>query len=631
MAIKELYLRQLLPLIGLLMLLSSGQSGAATDPDTTTGIHIRLDRGYLPESLSILLDNKDITALAKETEDGILVKPPQALDTGKHRLLVSFISAEGYQIRRRIELEQGQENRFYDGASGLGITLRGKLHDRQDTNEQDHELDAHFDHGGDWRNGSWSGEVNADVWWFDRGTDIDPLENHHPEVIYYYVSARSQQDGSGLLAEAGQIQLQQSRNTFSNLARRGARFSFQGEGGSLGLFSVNSQQYLGSRGGIGLGDGDDGTIIGLSAGWSPLQSSKRHLQLRALYNKGASEGESFGMLNNATPDEGDVTALVLASRFTDLGLELEVEVDRSRYDADTSDNEDAINDEAYGLRLRGGKDWIKYRFAYEHIGTNYAVVANPLLKNDREYVTLGADFDLGNHGFGLSSQVERDNLDDEPTRARLNKTYLAANYVYRRGRSFSSSLSLQQQRLDSKDEPSASSILDSRVDSMLGKISVSNGHWNHLFSLLISNLDDATAFNNDSEILSVTYSPSLVTGNLTLIPSYSHTETEFSSGQHTRQGIWSLHLQGRAFRDRFNYQLSASLSNRQDELNMDVESTYLVARGDWSLNPLRIMGKRMRHSVGVELEWRDSDSDDVTTQDDALAWLTYSITAGNKQ
>ena len=596
-----------------------------------SGINIEIDGGFSPNSLFILLDNQDISELAVTTASGISIDTGQLLQSGKHTLLLSYISAEGYQIRKRIELDPTQQSSFYDGALQLGVTLRGKLHDKNEINSQDYETDTYLGHQGYWQSNTWSGDVNADIWLFDRGTNIDPLKNNQAELINYYASARHQSDSRDLLAEVGYIQLNESPNTINQLARRGAHANLQGESLSMDVFTVNSQQQLGSEGSAGFGDGSDNNIVGISTGWTALASSEQTLKLRAIYSKGEQNGYSLGILGASQPSEGDVTALLVQSTQHNLGLNVEVEFDQSSFDADTSDSIAAKDDKAYALRVKGNNDWINYSASYEYIGSNYAVVANPLLQNDREYIALAARMDRGEHGFTLRAQQERDNLDDESTRARLNASYLNAEYLYRKGRNFSTLISLQNNQLKSENEPAASDIRDSSTDSVLAKLSLVTGQWNHLLSYLVSELDDTTSSDHDSRITSTTLATSLYTGALMFTPSYTRSETTYNSGQKTTQGILSLYLHGKSFNDRLGYQLSGSYSDLSDNSSADTKSTYLVASTDWSLGRVNVMSAHMQHSIGLELEWYDNETDGATAEDDSLAWLTYKLVVSNRQ
>jgi hypothetical protein len=585
------------------------------------GLTLRINRPYQPDTLMIMLDNRDITALAQPAKEGLFLPPMPNLTPGKHTILLSFDSLEGYHIMRRFEIETDREELdIYQGTTGFGITLRGKLYDRNDFNAQKYEADAHIGHEGEWVSDAWSGEARADIWMFERGTDIDPLQDGKPEVMDYYASARYRQAENGLLAEVGYIQMHQSQNTMDHLARRGFQASVEQQQLGFTLFTANSQQYLGSDGGAGLGTGDDDTIAGFSADWNLAGDA---LQLRAIYSKGSDSGDSFGQLDSQTPNAGDVKALVVTSELD--GLDIELEYDQSSFDADTSDTSNAIEDEAWGIRLKARSDWFNYRIAAEHIGAHYEVVSNPLLQNDREYISFGLNRDRGEHGFGLSTLVERDNLDDEPSRATLQKSFVTLDYHYRTGPKFNSIISLQQQQLESSDEQALSDQRDNTANTLLAQFNYSDGARSHLLNLMYSEHSDHIDSANDSEIKSLTYSPSIYTGRFSFIPSYSVSTTDFRAGQEIEQYVLSLHLQGHSKNRRLSYQLSASLSDRNDNVNGDSSSTYLVARTDWNLAKSQLMTVRVKQTVGLELEWLENENPAVDDQDEALAWLTYRI------
>lgn len=615
--------------IGLIALMHCSGLFADEYVMTNSELDIELSTPFNPASLQVIIDNQDITELAQLNANGIHILLPDSIAAGQYELLISFISSEGYSMRKRVMVDTARDQSFYDATSGLGITLRGKLHDRNDINEQDHQLDVHVGHGANWQVTSWSGDVEADIWLFDRGTDIDPLQENRAELINYHASARKQNEDSQLLAELGYVQLNESLNTIHHLARRGAHANYSDERISLDFFSVNSRQYLGSEGGAGLGDGSDDTIVGVSTGWNVVATNEKTVKLKLIYSQGAEDGDSLGLLDNNKPREGEVAALVIESRFDDLDLNIQAEVDQSSFDSDTSDNVKARDDKAYGLRVDGSVKGFNYRAALEHVGTDYAVVANPLLQNDREYISLAMDFDRGEHGFALRTQVEHDNLDEESSRARLNKTYLSADYLYRKGRGFSSLFSLQSNQLKSEDEPSSADIQEADTHSVLARFNVLSGRWNNLLSVLYSELDDSTDTNNDSQIESVTLSTSLFSDTLIFTPSLTHTDTEFNSGQQTSQVIFSLHVQGKAYENKLDYQLSASVSDLTDNASNDVNSSHLVARTSWSLGHLNVMTEKMEHSIGLEMEYYDSESTG-STQEDSLVWLSYSINIGNR-
>ena len=619
--------RHLKKIMGISLLLGSPCLQAEQISINDGTIDINIDTEYQPDSLLIIVDAQDITAFATPDEKGISIILPPLPKTEKHNLLLSFTTSEGYDVSRRIELISGQES-YYNSTSGVGITLRAKVHDENDINEQDLEVDAHFGHLAAWGSGAWSGDVSGDVWVFDRGTDISPIEDGRAELTNYYASARHQNDNRNVLVEAGYIQLDESKNTISQLARRGAQASIRNEKLSLGIFSVNSQQHLGSEGGAGLGDGSDDTITGLSAGWTPVSSRNQTLKLQAIYSNGSENGDSLGILSNNTASEGDVAGLLVESTFNQLGLTLEAEFDRSSYDADTSDTTKAIDDDAYALRLKGQSEGVSYRAAYEHIGTNYAVVANPLLQNDREYITLGLDFDRGEHGFALNAQAEHDNLDKETTRSQLNKTYLSADYRFRKGRNFATFISLQNNQIESSDEPAITDTREIETNSVLGRVRYASANWNHQFSLLLSGLTDEIDSNNDSDIVSFSFSPAFSTQLLYFTPSFSITETEFDSGHKTRQGVVSLYLQGKAFNGKLDYQLSTSVSELTDNTASDIDATTLIARTEWTLGDISTNFEKPHHSIGLELELYDTEDTASGTQEDSLIWLIYRVDIG---
>lgn len=590
-------------------------------------VDIKIGSEYLTDSLLIIVDAQDITAFASPNEDGISIVLPPLPQSEKHNLQLFFTTVEGYDISRRVELLTGQES-YYNSTSGIGITLRGKVYDKNDFNKQDHEIDGYLNHLAAWGSGSWSGDVSGDIWVFDRGTNISPIEDERAELTHYYASAKRQVKDSNFLLEAGYIQLHESKNTISQLARRGAHASVNGEKLSFDIFSVNSQQHLGSEGGAGIGSGEDDTIAGFSAGWTPVSSNAQTLKLRAIYSSGSENGDSLGILSNNTASEGDVAGLLVESTFNQLGITLEAEFDRSSYDADTSDTASAIDDDAYALRLKGQSGGVNYRAAFEHIGTNYAVVANPLLQNDREYITLGADFGRGEHSFGLNILAEHDNLDKETTRSQLNKTYLTADYYFRRGHNFATFISLQNNQIKSSDEPTINNIRKTNTNSVLSKVSYSSENWNHLFSVLLSNLEDEINTANDSDIVSFSFSPALNRQWIYLTPSISLTETDFNNGRKTRQGILSLYLQGKAFNRKLDYQLSASVSELTDNMASDIDATTLIARTEWALGNVSLNNEKPHHSIGLELEHYDTENASSGITEDSLIWLTYRLDIG---
>ena len=604
------------------------RANAAQVTDQQGSIDIKMDTALQTQGLLVMLDNMDVTALTRVSGQRLLITPMYPLSAGEHRLRIHFVTAEGYNMQQTLVIDAVQQRVDYQGASVLEVTLRGLAYDKNDVTTQSHELDGHLSHQGDWQAGSWQGETRADVWWFDRSEPVAPLDENNPEVIDYYASAVQQDDDKRFLAEAGYLQLHQSKNTINRLARRGARASYQRDQLELDVFSVDSRQQISADGGLGVGSGGDQSIVGLAAAWRIERSSASEHTLRTLYSKGAESGDSFGSLSGGAETEGDVLGILMQSEFRKQGLSLELEFDRSSYDNDTSDALDEQSDNAYAIRSRYRDGSATYRAALESIGTRYAVVANPLLQNDRRFLTLSANYDFGEHNVTFSGQTEYDNLDQETTRARLSKTFITTDYRYRKGRDFSTLLSLQNSRLSSEDEPTAADVRKADTNSLLGKLNLVSGQWNTGFSVLVSNLDDQTSADEDNDILSYSVSPALLRGDLYFTPSYTYTETDFSNSNITNeQQIFNLHLQGQAYDRRLSYQLSGSLSRFSDNAGSEIDSTLLDAQLDWSLGYLNLFAVRSRHAVGMELRYLDSEDAGATLQDDAVIWITYKIEA----
>lgn len=606
---------------------ATSQSVSAAVTTESGRIDIVINSAYQPESLTVVLDNSDVTALTRKTDQGISFTPMYPLEAGEHQLRISFVSLEGYQMRQTVVIDTQADRVEYRGASLLGVTLRGLAYDRNDVQTQHHEADVHVNHSANWRANSWEGETRADVWWFDRGDIADPLYDNGPEVIDYYASAVQQDGDRHFVAEAGYLQLHQSQYTVNRLARRGARANYDNRRFEFDVFSVDSRQQIGAEGGLGVGTGSDASIVGLAAAWKKNMATQRDLEVRTIYSKGSDAAQSFGSLNAGAETEGDVAGILVQSSFRDLGFYLEMEYDRSSYDPDINDNIDADSDHAYGMRAHWQNGSANYRVALENVGPHYAVVANPLLRNDRRYLTLSADYSFDRHGFGISGQVENDNLDDDPTRPRLNKTYVAGDYRYHKGQDINASLSVRNSTLQSEDEPAVVDVRDVSTNSVLARLSMLNGQWVTQLSAQFSRLDDQTPYDDDNDIVSYSISPALLAQNLYFMPSYTFTETEYTnSRQIYEQQILNLYLQGKAFSERLTYQLSGSLSKYSDATG-DADSNILDMQMDWSMGYFNFLAVRSRHAVGMELRYVNSEANNSVLQDDAVIWLTYKIEA----
>ncbi len=487
--------------------------------DKKPAIRVNINMPYQGDSLYVEFDMTDVSEIVTRDPQGFEFRPVQVIPAGSHQISVQFITRRGEQITRHFNFfsrhSKTFETAYSDNTVSGGYTrVLKKYQDARDREMSDWEAEANIKTENHLKEGPWSFGFNANGRYHDQEQRLEEPFDDNFELVDFLLKGKYEKSRYMLSSAVGDIVADESRNTVSNLARKGGRVS--GEYGPAGFsgFAVESEQVYGTPDNMGVGFDRDDHILGVSG---DVDLFRNRANIKTVYVSGGTEPESdsFGTWSDTGGTEGDVRAVVLATDFFQNRLATLFEYDRSRYDGDTSDSTGAEHDNAYFLKAGGTVKSFSYSAEYEYTGPDYQVPGNTTIQSDWEGYTFSGDLSLENHSFGGQYSKYNDDVDHDSVYGRTEYTDYMVNYGLNMFNSapmtFSFSRGIQENRL---------SEIDNYTDTYTSTLSYMKDRFNLFFSPSYSETNDRTWMDYDSSNLSLNLSGSYYEGNFSIQPSY---------------------------------------------------------------------------------------------------------------
>lgn len=210
----------------------------------------------------------------------------------------------------------------------------------------------------------------------------------------------------------GDINLNESEYTAFGLGRRGMEYLFNNQKAYFHLFNVSSQQPKGFKG-FGIPKSEI-SILGGALGYTFLGD---RISIKAIYVTGKdnpSEGINVGISEFYTGRKGNVMALFEETRLFDNKLNLKAEYARSEYDADLTDDTDALSDYALAIGASFFHEGVTLGGIYRYIGKDFNSIGLQYLTNDRK--VYEANMNLTKEIINLTGvyTYQQDNVQNNP-------------------------------------------------------------------------------------------------------------------------------------------------------------------------------------------------------------------------
>ncbi len=608
------------------------------------------------DSLIVLLDDSDITAMAEFTQTGFHCQIPMQLSGGEHQLYIAGNSDSG-PFEQEITFTSKQ-NTSFDQATTTNewsINMRaGNFHSNHGDDFTSTNLDSTWQHESTLQKGNWqislsagarlleenySGASDGQQSSFDSQQQdsygppeqtsstqaqnqgsLDP-ERQGLDLNTVLMRAQYENDMVNTSFELGDLQIMESKNTFENLARNGGLLSVDLHNIYFSGFSVFGKDTFGVHDGIGIGFDDDDHLYGFSGG---IRLLGEKVDLRGFYMDGGQQENSYSSWSQEQGSQGEVFGFVLRTNLLDDLLTTEFEYDRSDFDPNTSDEFGGNRDEAYRFEVSGQQDIYSYDVTYERFGPEYNVPGNLSPKRDYAGVTANGSLMLDVHNLNLMAGAYHDNVDNNPLYARTNSYTGQIDYNYMGFMSFPIGFSFQHTTDLSTDEPADSPETNLTTDTISFNTSYTpQGPISLNFTTSYSWQNDDSDQDADLATLSFTLSPTLTLDTVSISMSGTLNQNrDMLSGTRTDDYVLTLDAMGSLFNDRLTYNLGGTYD--RSLITTDSGDRYGFtgySRLAWTFDDFAGL---TRPTLGVELEYNSDAPQGMSTSEDTRVYCTLS-------
>jgi len=608
------------------------------------------------ESLIILLDDNDITAMAEFTEAGFHCQVPTQLAGGNHTLYIAGNGPDG-PFEKEISFTSKQNTTFDQATTSneWAINMRaGNFHSNKGDDFTATNFDSTWQHESTLRKGNWQLNLSAgarllednysgtsgasqNMFGSQQQDSYGPAEQSDSTMAQNQGSMDPERQGVDLNTmlmraqyendlitsafEVGDLQIMASKNTFENLARNGGQLTVDLHNIYFGGFSVFGKDTFGVHDGIGIGFDNGDHLYGFSGG---LRLLGEKIDLHGFYMDGGQKENSYASWSQEQGNQGNVYGVVLTTNLLDDLLVSEFEYDRSDFDPNIGDEFDGNQAEAYRFELSGQQELFNYDIAYERFDPDYNVPGNLSPKRDYEGVVANGSLMLDIHSLNLAAGAYHDNVDDNPIYARTNSYMGQLDYNYAGFMDFPLGFSIQHTMDLSTDEPVDSPETNLSTDT----ISFNTGYTPQgplalNFTTSYSWQNDDSDQDADLATLSFTLSPTLTMDTVSVSLSGTLNQNrDMLSGTRTDDYVLTLDTMGSLFNDRLSYNLGGTYDHSLITDNSGDRHGFTgYSRLAWTFDDFIGL---TRPTLGVELQYNSDAPQGVSTTKETRVYCTLS-------
>ncbi len=511
------------------------------------------------DSLLILLDDSDITALAQVSADGFQCRSPQLLLSGSHMLTIAGNSAQGpFEIQVEFSSRHSAmlDEIYTTNEWNLNAQASNYHANYGDDFSMTH-LDSTLNHQSVVRKGDWDISLAANVRYLEQSRGVELPERKGFDIHDFIIRTHYQHEIIDAAFEFGDLQLEESKNTFTSLSRHGGQFNLGLGNFYANAFSVFSWDTYGVHDGSGIGFNDDKYLRGISGG---MKMFNERIDVKGFYFDGGQRRNSFSTWSQEEGNEGDVYGFVVKTDLWQRKLATELEYDRSDFDPDISDNESSESDEAFRVELAGEGDLYSYGASYKYFGPDYDLPGNLSPQRDFRGFDAFGSLNYTDHSFGISLSHSYDNVDSDSSYARTTSDAGGLTYSYNGFASFPISLGYQRAMDNSKDEPAGGQETDLITDTFTVDIGYNGpGIFSVNFSTQYSRQNDYSDQDQDTRTTSISISPTISLDYMTISMSSGLTRYKDLFADTTNDNYtFTLDVQGNLFQDAISYELGGT-------------------------------------------------------------------------
>ncbi len=453
---------------------------------------------YLKESLYILLDQTDVTALATFTDKGFSLVPFQVLPAGEHHVFVSFEDESGQQHEQEISFTSRQSEPFETAVSKNSISavysqVIAKTGDAKSRPLSDWGFEGNLSTENVVAQDSYRVSLQANARYIDEEEPLaEPLEKG-VELVDFLLKGDVDAGAASLSGAIGDVSIEGTEYTIGSMSRRGVTLGADSTHYYLNGFDVASQNRYGSS----EGDHLSGVIGG-------ARFFDEELTVTTIYVNGGKDADtsSYNVWPSPGDTDGDAYGLEVKTDFFENMFVTRVEAGFSDYDENTTDGSGSDRDNMYMGQVSGAIDFLDYNLLYEHIGTDYKIVTSSL-QGDREGFRGSTGFTFADQYLSLTVSKYNDNLDEDPAIARVDTLQYGVNYNLNAFPSWPISANWQHTDQDSSLEPAGTSEIENATDTVFGSISYNKNEFVIGLQPEYTQVEDDTAADYDTRSVSL--------------------------------------------------------------------------------------------------------------------------------
>jgi len=511
-------------------------------------------------SLLILLDDSDITALAQVVEDGFQCRSPQLLFSGSHMLTISGNSVQGpfeVQVEFTSRHSAMLDEIYTTNEWNLNAQASNYHSNTSDDFSMTH-LDSTLNHQSVVKKGDWDMSLTANVRYLEQSRGVAEPERKGFDIHDFLFRTHYQHEIVDAAFEFGDLQLEESKNTFESLSRHGGKFDLSLGNFYANAFSVFSWDTYGVHDGSGIGFNDDKYLRGVSGGVKLLDE---RIDLKSFYFKGGQRHDSYSTWSQEEGNQGDLYGFVLNTDMLQRRLTTEFEYDVSDFDPDIGDNSSGESDKAYRVELGSEGERYSCGVWYKYFGPDYDLPGNLSPQKDYRGVSVFGNLNFEIQSFGMVVTHAYDNVDsDYSSYARTTSDSGELTYSYNGFASVPISFGYQLSLDQSSHEPAGSQETDLRTDTVSASIGYSGqGIFSVNFSGQYSRQNDSSDQDQDTRTTSISVNPTISLDFMTISISSGLTRYEDLLADTANDNYTlTLDIQGNLLQDAISYELGGT-------------------------------------------------------------------------
>lgn len=584
-------------------------------------ISFRCSVPLIEDTLLILFDGTDITALVHQERGVYSYLPQRPVGAGEHSLYVIGVTEGGVSVEKELVFASRHSESFAEiylnnsvsatvtsvlarDVSATGNTALLPVDPAPTTSDTPYtSLETYLRSEGGLREGKWQSSARAALRYYDQNASVVAPEQKGLGLLDVLIRTSYTTKNTALRAELGDTVVEETKNTLDYLARRGVKASLSVKNITINTFGLLAAEpdYTPDDFGLDLNGNDH--IMGGSVN---VDFFAGQLFIKGIYARGGERGAALGTWTETDGHKGDVAGLLVKTDFFDNKLTSEFELNTVNYDNDTSDTMGEGYDKAYRLTLGGSMAHYSYEVGYTYTGPGYQVVGNQSLVKDWAGYAFVGSMNSAAHSLRLLLNYSWDNVDDDELFARLYSFSGAVEYLYSGWQYFPVSLLVEHNRQRSRDEPVGCDPVSLQTNALTAAISYVQGPWAVELKTGYSRQDDEAGGAYGTELVSFSLVPSYSSTSFSLLPSWTYSSSrDLSTDVTTETNTVTLDVYATFFAERLVCQFGGTYDEvTSDDKTMGLTTSSLYGKISYRFDRLWFLEES---SIGLEYASEDQE------------------------